>query len=71
MVANIGLTDIDIQLWTDSFLVLPNGTKIVAGSVTILLLIVGTILHSLVISFERYGADPQKRGLHNQVKYNH
>ena len=30
-------------------------------------LFVGTALHAGIISFERYGGDPQKRGLVNEV----
>ncbi len=39
----------------------------VLGFLIIISLIFGTILHGAGILYERYGGDPQKRGLTNQV----
>ncbi len=62
--------------WKDPFAAL-NGftiTKIFIGLLIVGLLVSGTLLYIGITSFEKYGGDPQKRGLFNQVslkKWNH
>ncbi len=57
----------DFQLWTDPFLSVSFGVKVTTAIVGIFALCFGTVSHCLVISFERFGGDPQKRSLINQA----
>ena len=57
------------KAWTDPYDNLNFWTRVVIGILTPTLLVIGSVLLLGMISFERYGEDPQKRGLQNQVQY--
>ncbi len=67
--SKVNLTNLDLP-WTDPYSHL-NGhywIKILIGMSQILALAVGSGLNAGIIHFERYGGDPMKRGVLNQVK---
>ncbi len=53
--------------WTDPYDSLNDGVKIAIGILVGIMLIFGPIMILGMLSFEKYGEDPQKRGLLNQV----
>ncbi len=58
----------DLKHWSDPYRKFGLLEKSFIGLAIVLLLGVGTLLHALIISFERFAGDPQKRGLSNQVE---
>ena len=66
MIANT--TDIDLD-WSDPFDIFNDYPciKVIQVVVSIIVLILGTCLLLGMISYEKYGEDPQKRGLFNQI----
>ncbi len=60
------LTEIDLS-WIDPYFTLNLKSKSILASYIVIVLLIGTLLNVGIVSFERYGADPQKRGLTNQV----
>ncbi len=65
---NLNITDIDLT-WSDPANVFSDymWMKVIQVCVSVLVLILGTALILGMISFEKYGEDPQKRGLLNQL----
>ncbi len=53
--------------WTDPYNALGIWAKVFLGIYVTLCVTVGTVLHLGMISYERYGQDPQKRSLNSQV----
>ncbi len=64
MVTNV--SNIDLS-WKDPYLDLTLSHRVAIGTVICLVYFIGVLTFPPVLSFERYGADPQKRGLKNQV----
>ncbi len=62
------VTDL-VLTWSDPFEVFNDylWIKIIQVAVPTLVLIIGTVLLLGMISYEKYGEDPQKRGLFNQL----
>ncbi len=62
------IEEADLKHWSDPYKKFGLLEKSFIGLAIVLLLGVGTLLHALIISFERFAGDPQKRGLSNQVE---
>ncbi len=60
------LTDFKLD-WQDPYNDLGLWMKIVLGIYILFTWFVGTLLSAVIVLFEHYGGDPQKRGLLNQV----
>ena len=69
---NVTISDVDF-VWKSPSRALDgkSGLKIIAACFMIFNWILGTFLYVGLILFERFGGDPMKRGLSNQVKYLH
>ncbi len=52
----------------DPFELFSIGAKVCISLVLVIFLVTGSVLYTGLISFERLGGDPQKRGLANQVR---
>ncbi len=55
------------ESWNDPYNKLSVGVQAGLGVFIILILVIGSVILLGIIHFERYGADPQKRGLSGQV----
>ena len=64
----IKITDVNLN-WQDPYTGLDGHVVAKAGILLLcpVYLVIGTMLVTGLISFERHGGDPQKRSLHNQV----
>ncbi len=63
---SLDLTDFDLS-WYDPYSLIKIGGKICLSFSICITWLIGVFLHIGFYSFERYGGDPQKRGLPSQV----
>ncbi len=65
------LTEIDLS-WIDPWKVAndQNASKIALGMFHVWNSIISTLLYVGFMDYERFGGDPQKRGINNQVSQN-